>query len=372
MSRFSAQSRLYIDIDALRHNLNALRRYVGDAVDVMPVIKADGYGSGVSAIAKAYADCRRFAVADINEATQLRAIFPSADIIILYQPLMSEIPAIVESVGQNFIFAVGGIEFARALNDSAMEHAVPTIRVHVEVDTGMGRLGVQWDKCGEFALELARCKNLAIEGIFTHYSSADMYSDSDLVFTETQTQRFKTAIEIFERVLGRIPLKHACASSGIFNPKAEWFDMVRPGFILYGYEPCPEIREKIALKPALKFATYITQIKEFEANTPIGYARAAYTDRKTKIALVPVGYSDGVMRKMSNKGSFVVNGERARIIGNVCMDFCMLDVTDISANVGDEVFVFDNVNVTVDEIAALCETSAYEILTNMREKADRK
>jgi len=372
-SAVSAQTRLLVDVDALKHNYAAIKHYVGDGVQVVPVLKADAYGTGAGLLANIYTDCNFFAVADLREAEELHVVMPNAKFLILYQPLSKEVDWIVERGGY-VVVSVGDADFVRALNEAAAK-ANRNIFVHIEIDTGMTRLGVLVDDCEELAKIISRCSNLTVEGIFTHYSSADMYAPQDLEYTAMQTEKFKKAIGIVENILGNIPFKHACAGAAIFNPKAELFNMVRPGYILRGYYPCDEIKDKIVLKPALKYVTQVTQIKEFAdgENVSVSYGRHFVTKGKTRLAEIPVGYSDGIMRKLSNAGAFVIKGQLAPIVGNVTMDYTMVDVTDIEPMVwvGDEVSIFDNVNMTIERMAELCETIGYEIITNIREKADK-
>jgi alanine racemase len=366
----SAQTRMLVDVDALKHNYTAIKRYVGNNVLVMPVIKADAYGSGADVAANIYGDCKYIAVADLREAEELHAVMPNAKFLVIYQPL---IPEVDWAMARDYIIlSIGDKAFVRGLNESAKKHG-KEVTVHIEVDTGMSRLGVVVNDCKEFAETLSECKNIVVEGIFTHYSCADRYTPHDLAFTEKQTFRFKQAIETFENIIGHIPYKHACASAAIFNPKAELFDMVRPGYMLFGYYPCDEIKDKITLKPALKYAAQVTQIKECEAGVEVSYGRNFVTQRKTRLAEIPVGYSDGLMRRLSNKGAFVINGQLAPIVGTVCMDYTMVDVTDINPIVRacDDVYIFDNDNMTIERMAELCDTIGYEIITNIKNKADR-
>jgi len=372
-SAVSAQTRLLIDVDALKHNYAAIKHYVGDNVQVVPVLKADAYGTGAGLLANIYTDCNFFAVADIREAEELHSFMPNAKFLILYQPLIKEVDWIAER-GAYVVISVGDADFVRALNEAA-DKANKNISVHIEIDTGMTRLGVLVDDCEELAKVISGCSNLTVEGIFTHYSSADMYAPEDLEYTAMQTEKFKKGISIVENILGNIPFKHACAGAAIFNPKTELFNMVRPGYILRGYYPCDEIKDKIVLKPALKYVTQVTQIKEFAdgENVSVSYGRHFVTKRKTRLAEIPVGYSDGIMRKLSNAGAYVIKGQLAPIVGNVTMDYTMVDVTDIEPMVwvGDEVSIFDNVNMTIERMAELCETIGYEIITNIKDKADK-
>ena len=372
-SIISAQTRLLVDVDALKYNYAVIKNYIGEKVKIMPVVKADAYGTGASLLANIYNDCHFFAVADLREAEKLHAAIPTAKILVLYQPLSVEVDLIVGQ-GEYVVTSVGDANFVRALNKAASK-AGKKLFVHIEIDTGMSRLGVLVEDCEELAKVIANCTNLVVEGIFTHYSSADMYREEDLEYTAMQTKKFKKAIKLVESILGDIPLKHACASAAIFNPKAELFDMVRPGYILHGYYPCNEIKNKIILKPALKYVTQVTQIKEFDEKekVSVSYGRSFVTKRKTRLAEIPVGYSDGIMRKLSKGGAFVIKGQLAPIVGNVTMDYTMVDVTDIEPIVwvGDEVFIFDNVNMTVEHMAELCDTIGYEIITSIKDKADK-
>jgi alanine racemase len=364
------QTTLRVDVAALKHNYGEIKRYVGKNVEIMPVIKADGYGSSADIAASAFAGAKYFAVADLQEADKISHAIPNTKILIIYQPLPFEIDAIAE---REYLVSVGDADFLTALNLAAKKRR-KIINIHIEVDTGMSRLGVLAKDCAAFAKVLRGCENIAVDGIFTHYSSADMYSPEDLEFTALQTAVFKRAIVEIEEILGReIPHKHACAGAAIFNPEAEIFNMVRPGYILYGYYPCEEIKEFISLKPALKLVTAISQIKEYPAGTNISYGRSFTASKTIRAAIVPIGYSDGIYRSLSNTGAFVVNGLLAPIIGKICMDYTIIDVTDISpeAKVGDEVAIFDNVNMTVERIAELCGTIGYEIISKLRDKADR-
>lgn len=366
-----AQTHLLVDVDALKYNYTAVKQYVGNAVQVLPVIKADAYGTGADLLGNIYSDCHFFGVADLGEAEELHAVMPGARFLVLYQSFPEETDWIAEH-GDYIVMSVGEAEYAKKLNASAQK-AGSILAVHIEVDTGMTRLGVTPEDCEELVTVIASCSNLMVEGIFTHYSSADGYAPGDLAYTAMQTAKFKQAILTAESRIGEIRYKHACAGAAIFNPEAELFNMVRPGYILRGYYPCEEMRDKILLKPVLKYVTRVTMVRELPPGVSVSYGRHFVTERKTRLAEIPVGYSDGVMRKLSKGGAFVIKGQLAPIVGNVTMDYTMVDVTDISPKVSakDEVAIFDNVNMTVERMAELCDTIGYEIITNIKDKADR-
>lgn len=367
-------TKLYVDVGAIKFNYLQLRNSLEKGVEIMPMVKANAYGCGSDIIANVFKDCKYLAVADIKEASLIRRLLPESNIMIIYQPVHDDIDEIVKG---NYISAVSDISFAKELNEKARDNNVKC-RIHIEVDTGAGRLGISVSGSKQFATEISDLKNLSVEGIFMHYVCADSFADEDLVFTKLQTERFQSAVSDIESILGTVKYKHACAGAAIFNRNAAHYNMVRPGYMLYGYYPSDELKSMIDLKPALKFVSVILKITDYDEGTPISYNRRFVTNRKSRIATVAVGYSDGIYRKLYHpenlkNGCFVVNGQRAPIVGSICMDLTMIDITDIEGevNVGDEVAVFDNVNVTVDEMADICETIGYEIIARIEDKADR-
>lgn len=369
-------TKLLVDINAIKFNYSQIKKVVGNNVEIMPMVKANAYGCGTDIIANVFHDSKYLAVADVKEAALIRRILPDANILVIYQPYIGDVE---ELVSGNYIVSVSNIAFAEKLNEEARKQS-KKCRVHIEIDTGAGRLGVDADKCKKFAQEIIFFDELIFEGVFMHYASADGLDEIDLEFTKKQTALFIKAIADIESILGVIPCKHACAGAAIFNKNAAHFDMVRPGYMIYGYYPNEILHNKVMLKPALKFVSVIIQIKECNKGTPISYngIRNYVTQRRSKIATVSVGYSDGVRRKLfdkdnENNGHFVVNGQRAPIVGTICMDLTMIDITDIEGevNVGDEVAIFDNVNVTIEEMADICGTIGYEIISQIEDKADR-
>jgi len=367
-------TKLYVDISAVKFNYSQIKKAVGSRVEIMPMVKANAYGCGTDIIANVFKDSKYLAVADVKEAALIRRILPDVNLVIIYQPYAGDIK---ELVSENYIVSVSNLDFAEKLNAEA-ESQSKTSRIHIEVDTGAGRLGVDIRKCLSFAQKIKSFDHLVVEGIFMHYCCADSFNEDDLEFTKQQTARFKKAVADAESVLGNIPYKHACAGAAIFNQNAAHFSMVRPGYMLYGYYPGETLRGRVLLKPALKFVSVILQINERDEGTPISYNRKFVTKRGSRIATVSAGYSDGVSRRLFNaenkeNGSFVVNGQRAPIVGTICMDLTMIDITDIEGevNVGDEVAVFDNVNVTIEEMANICGTIGYEIISQIEDKADR-
>ncbi len=367
-------TRLYVDTNAMKHNFFEIKKALEPGVEVMPMVKANAYGCGSEIIANVFKCCRYLAVADVKEAAMIRRNLPDASIMIIYQPIISDIKEIIT---EGCVCAVSDLDFAKALNEASLAAGIRS-KIHIEVDTGASRLGIDPADAIGFAQKIKKLNGLVLDGIFMHYICADSFTESDLEFTRLQTERFAAAVRDIESVLGVPPYVHACAGAAIFNKNAAHYNMVRPGYMLYGYYPSEELRSMVSLKPALKFATVILKIAEREPGTPISYNRRFTTKRKSRIATVAVGYSDGIYRRLFNpnsekSGCFVVNGQRAPIVGSICMDLTMIDITDIEGEVkvGDEVYIFDNVNVTVDEMADICGTIGYEIIARIEDKTDR-
>lgn len=364
----SSAVKLHVDVSAMQNNIRKIQNAVSEAVEIMPIIKANAYSCGTDIVVNAFRFCNYLAVADVKEAVFLKRIFPDKEIMILYQPDLLDIPAILES---NFIVGIGYYEFAEKLNEGAL--ADKKIRIHVEIDTGAGRLGINPAYAGEFAEKVKELKNIVVEGLYMHYVCADSVAPDDMEYTARQTKIFAEAIQNFEDVYGQVRFKHASSSAPIFTQKQAHYNMVRPGYMIYGYYPSESLQKKITLSPALQLSTKILQIKTVPSGTFISYGRTFVTKRESVIATVAIGYADGLSRLMSNRGFFVVNGQRAPIVGRMCMDLTMLDITDIvgNVNVGDEVYVFDNINITLHDVAAWSDTIGYEVLTRIEDKVER-
>ncbi len=369
-----SSSKLYVDINAVKFNYFQVKLAVGENVEVMPMVKANAYGAGAEIISNVFQNSKYLAVADVREANIVKKTVPNKKMLIIYQPALKDI---FEIVRNQHIAAVSDLEFARELNQESLRQDIVS-KIHVEIDSGHGRLGIDPSYASQFAKELSKLSGIVVEGIFMHYSSADTDDEESLSFTEKQTSVFSKAVNDFEQVYGKVQYKHACAGAAIFNPKANHFNMVRPGYLLYGYHPSEMTKNKISLKPSLKLVSSILQIREVDKGTPISYSRRFTTTRKSKIATVAIGYSDGIPRKLFNinnekNGCFVVNGQRAPIVGTICMDLTMIDITDIKGEVkvGDEVAIFDNVNVTIEEMADICDTIGYEIISQIQGQAER-
>ncbi len=348
-----------IDLNAFEYNIEQIQKYVGTGVKIMPVIKANGYGTYINKRLDILNKFDIVAVAIVEEVVYLRKIGYEKEIFVLNQPYESEIDDIIK---YNITVGISSYEFAEKLANTRKD-----ITVHVEIGTGMGRTGVHPYKIEKYLKSLA--DNIKVEGIYTHFSSAD----SDEEYTKAQLNSFKVAIDTAKKILGDIKYIHAAASNALLYFKEAHFNLVRPGIIIYGYPGDDKTYENIDIKPIAKLKSKITFLKEVNQGTSIGYGRSYITKRPiTKVATIPIGYADGLRRDLSNNGEVLINGERVPIIGNVCMDSFMADVTDLdNVEVGDDVFIWDNENITLEEVAKKCNTINYEILSTISERVPR-
>ena len=349
-----------VDLNAFEHNIKQIKNYVGANVKIMPVIKANAYGTWINRRLDVIGKFEIVAVATVDEAVELRKIGFEKKILVLNQPFIEEIEKIIK---YNISIGISSNEFLKELGKYEEK-----VIVHVEIGTGMGRTGIHPKRVSEYINLIKDCKNICIEGIYTHLSSADI----DKEYTEKQLASFENAVKIAESIIGSLKYVHASASNGIINFKQSYYNLVRPGIILYGYPSAEDTLEKIDLKPVCKLKSKITLIKTVKEGTSIGYSRSYITNKESKIATIPIGYADGLRRNLSNKGYVIINGKKVPIIGNVCMDGFMADVTELdNVKVGDDVYIWDNESITLEEIAKMCGTINYEIMCTVSERVPR-
>lgn len=364
--RVERPTRAVIDLGAISHNIAETRERIGDKKRLMAVVKADGYGHGsveVSQTAlKTGADC--LGVALPEEGQLLRKAGIDVPILVLGPIEPKEAPKTVDS---RLDQTVCSLELSEALDQVARKASV-CINVHVKVDTGMGRIGVPPQDVLAFVRRIGTFKNLSVEGIFTHFASAD---EADKTFARKQ-------IDIFDRVVREmhlagidIPQKHMANSAGILDLPESYCDLVRPGIIIYGLYPSDKVSRSVELKPAMTLKTKISFLKTVPPGTAISYGRTFVTDNETTVATLPVGYGDGYSRLLSGRGEVLINGQRAPLIGRVCMDMCMTDVSRVAdVKPGDDVILFGE-DFSVDEIAAMVGTINYEILCAVGKRVPR-
>lgn len=349
-----------VDIKAFEHNINKIREYVGKNIELMPVIKANAYGTYINKVNEVISKFNIVAVATVDEAVELRNQGYKNEIFVLNQAYKDEIEKIAK---YNITIGISSNSFLEEIGKRNEKFSI-----HIEIGTGMGRTGINPNRVEEYIEKVKEYRNIEIEGIYTHLSSADF----DKEYTEKQLMYFERAVKKAKEMLGEIKYIHCNASNGILNFPEHSYNLVRPGMIMYGYEPFVGAKDKIDLKPVCKLKSKLTFLKDVEEGASIGYSRSYITKRKTKVATIPIGYADGLKRELSNKGYVLVNGKKAPIIGSVCMDGFMADVTDIEdVSVGTDVYIWDNENITLEEVAKTAGTVNYEMMSTIMHRVPR-
>lgn len=352
-----------VDLDAIAHNMCEIRRITNKNAQIMAVVKADAYGHGFMETAKTLLEngADRLAVAVLQEGKQLRSRGVDVPILILGASGPEDAEDII-----NFDITpnVFDYEFAKALSYTA-EKKEKVTKVHIKLDTGMSRIGFVVDdgdneEIINEILKVSRLPYIEIEGIFSHFATSD---ESDRQYTLLQFERFMRVVKALEERGLHIPIKHICNSAGIMMYPEMHLDMVRPGVILYGMYPSNEVdKSRLDLIPAMTLKSSITLVKEVEPGRGVSYGKEYITDSITKIATVPIGYADGYLRKIAKKGRMLVNGVKVPIIGRICMDQCMIDVTNVhNIDRGDEAIIFGREGITIDDLAGWLETINYEV-----------
>ncbi len=354
-----------INLQAVKHNIAEIRKLLAPEVKFMAVVKANAYGHGAAAISRAAVEAGAdyLAVANLREALELRETGIVSPILILTESPTSVMDEIIQYDLSQTIYSFSE---ARALSDEAQKRK-RVAKVHVKVDTGMGRVGVPPSEAVAFIKKISSLPALELTGVFTHFAKAEDPHDN---FTQDQFQKFKQVISKVKH----IPLKHSANSAGVlFHPETH-LDMVRVGLMMYGLYPLGSSRRLINLKAALSFKSRITYLKRIAAGTPLSYGCTYVTPSETTIATVPVGYADGFSRRLSNRGQMIIRGKRYPVVGRVTMDLTMVNVGDAKVEVGDEVVLIGEQNgqiISADEIAGLEDTISYEVVCGIGKRVPR-
>lgn len=359
-----------IDLDAIEYNYNNIRKKVPDGVKLLAVVKADAYGHGSLEITKFLDDkCDFFGIATVGEAVKLKKAGIKSPMLILGHVMPNEYSLVVEHDIRVPIFSYAD---AKALSDEAVKQG-KTVAFHFCVDTGMSRIGFQVnDESADICKDITLLPNIYAEGIFSHFATAD---EEDLTKALTQRTYFKSFISMLESRGINIPIKHINNSAGIMNFD-QYFDMCRMGIILYGVYPSNEVDKSLLdIKPALSWTTHISYIKTLDAGREISYGGTYKTSEPRVIATVPIGYADGYPRALSNIGRVIINGKYAKIVGRVCMDQFMVDITDIDGvKLGDEVVLIGTQGgaiLTVEDVADNANSFNYEQLCRISPRVPR-
>ena len=364
-------TRAEIDLRAFRHNLQNLRNYLAPQTQIMAVVKADAYGHGA-------VPCARIAVASgadylgagvIEEGIELRKSGINTPILILGSIFANEVEDLVY---YDLATILCNLPLAQALSKEGRKQN-KIVSVHIKLDTGMNRLGVSPKYSTTLLGQIHNLPNLKIEGISTHFSSAD---NEDLSITQVQIEKFRTTLA----KLKNVPIVHCANTSALLRIPESHFNMVRPGLILYGSLPSPSLNKVLSQKenhfqPVMQWKSQIILIKPIAKGQPISYSGSFITRQNSLVATLPIGYADGLHRSLSNKIDVLIRGKRAPQIGNICMDMTLIDVTKIQGvEEGDEVVLFGEQEgqvIQVEEMAIKGETIPYEILCNVGKRVPR-
>lgn len=362
-----------IDLDCILHNMECMKANCKEGTKLLAVIKTDGYGHGALPIAKtleALPYLFGYATATVEEALTLRKNGIHKAILILGHTFPYSYPDLVREQIRPALFR---LDSAKELSDTALR-LNKKCKVHIKVDTGMTRVGIQPNDQGlSFVKEVMAMPGIEIEGIFTHFATAD---EADKTAAKKQLERFVNFTERIKKELGlQIPICHASNSAGILDMPEANLDMVRAGITTYGLWPSADVSQKMDLHPALELKSHIAYIKEVEAGVPISYGGTYVTQKKTMVATIPVGYGDGYPRSLSSKGYVLIHGKKAPILGRVCMDQFMVDVTDLpEAKMDDEVTLIGkdgDAKITLEELGDLSGRFNYEFACDLDKRIPR-
>lgn len=357
------QTLLEVNLDSIASNLSEFRKLLKPGTMVMAMVKAFAYGSGPAEISTflEYQGVSWLAVAYADEGMELRKSGISLPIMVM-NPDPASFGTLITNNLEPEIFSLNSF---RNFVAEASKHGVLNYPVHIKIDTGMHRLGFLPEEVPELCKLIRNTEHVKVISVFSHFAASEDATMDD--FTHRQAERFIKAADLVSAASGTRIIRHICNSSGIIRFPEYQFEMVRPGIGIYGIGS----RKGLTLKPAGRFITRISQVKTVPAGEPVGYGCADAAGHERKIAICPVGYADGLRRMLGNrKGSLFIKGRKVPVIGNVCMDMCMVDITGLNAEEGDEAEIFGE-NITIEEIASACSTIPYEILTSVPARVKR-
>lgn len=359
-----------IDLDALRWNFNQVRQKVGPKVKILSIVKANAYGHGAPEVARTLAEAGTdfFGVATLEEGLQLRQAGIRTPILILAGAYPEQIDELVHNDLTPSLYEPGML---RSLELLARKREI-TLNFHLKVDTGMGRIGFAAPEVDLWLPQLAGLEALKLQGLFSHFSHAESVGGE---YTRNQLEMFQRVVKRLREAGYDVPLIHLANSAAVISLPPSRFSLVRPGLMLYGIHPSAEMSTQVLLRPALSWKTRALQLKRLPSGSSISYGQTFVTRRESLIATLPVGYADGYHRLLSNRGVVLVRGKRAPVVGRICMDLTMIDVTGIAGvEQGDEVVLLGHQGgetVSADEMAGWAETISYEILTSISARVPR-
>ena len=360
-------TRVLVDLDAITHNLGAIRARVG--VPVMGIVKANAYGHGLVPVARHLQaqGVDQLGVAFLEEGIALREAGITLPILVLGGIFG---PQAGDYLEHDLEITVSSIDKLHQVEDAARAMGRTAV-VHLKIDTGMERIGVHSYSCGPFIEAAVASPWCTVKGIYSHLACAD---DPASPMTGEQVERFAEACAHFERLGAPMPLRHLANSGGVLHAPGTWLDMVRPGIILYGVQPDPVSRRSLDLLPALSLVSKVVYFKVVKAGHPVSYGATWAPERDTRVVTVPLGYGDGWPRALSSRGEVLLGGEGHPIVGRICMDQFMVDIGDGSAWNEDPVVLIGRqgeASLPVEAVAEAAGTIPYEILTGLNERIPR-
>ncbi len=356
-----------VDLQALEHNLGRIRRRLSGGTRVLAAVKADGYGHGAVTVARRLAErgVRWFGVATPEEAFALRAAGVSGDILLFGPAYRADTLRRLADEAVAVTLADGaGLEAAQAAGTAR------PLRLHLKVDTGMGRLGAPWQDAAALARRVERSPGLELEAVWTHFARSD---ESDRAPTLAQLERFERVLDALRADGITPPLRHAANSAAVFGFPEAHYDLVRPGIALYGYHSADAVQAlEAGLRPVMRLQAPVTFFKRVPAGTAVSYGGTWVAPHETNIATVRIGYADGLPRLLSNRGSASLRERSLPIVGRVCMDQLLLDVGDLEVTPGEVVTLWGPPGPDAQSVARLADTISYELLTGVSPRVPRR
>ncbi len=359
-----------IDLNAFRHNLGQVRRRIGPHRGILAVVKANAYGHGIVSIAKAAASegVQGLGVAFVEEGVFLRKAGLSLPILVMAGFLPDEARGLIEHHLTPVISHSSQLESLRRLSEGRDR----SLRVHIKLDTGMGRLGISEHELASVLTEARSIPGIEIEGLMSHFADEGL---AEPRMAMDQIRRFENAQRAVGSMGLKIPTLHMANSAAILHLDSAWFDAVRPGIMLYGYSSHSNGSPPVPLRPVMSLKSRIIHLKQVPTGTSLSYGRTFTTRRASRIAVLPIGYADGYSRSWSNRGRVLIGGRRVPVVGRVCMDMTLVDVTDLpSIAIGDEAILIGTQGsefLGADELARELGTIAYEILCSIHPRVPR-
>lgn len=360
-----------INLDNLAHNYRTIRKIAGEGVKYLGVVKADAYGHGAVHISKTLAELGAdyLAVSSLDEAREIRDAGVTLPMLILGHTPFTQVETLIKyDITQTVTCLAKALEYE--LEAAKLEKK---LKIHIKLDTGMSRLGflcadTHFDDCVSAVLHTCSLPHLDAEGIFTHFSVSDSEKSEDAEYTKNQLDLFMRVVSALEEKGLKFKIRHSANSGAFANYPQSYLDMVRPGILTYG---CGEYAEKLKLRPVMSLKSAIGTIKVIDPDTPISYGGVYKTSEKQRIGVLPIGYADGLSRRLSNGYEVLTPHGKAKILGRICMDMCMIDLSEYpKAEVGDEVEIFGE-NIPVDNAAGFADTIPYEFICAVSRRVPR-